>query len=124
MRELNFTPEQRNRLEQLRLQQEKAQIQNRAAVETSHLDLRQLLRAEKPDRAAIEKKITEIGNLQAQQMKARTMAELDLRDLLTPEQREKLKQLREQRPVAPRPAQQPVPQTPPAQRQAPNRPPV
>lgn len=106
--ELNLTPDQKNRFEQLRFQAEKAAIQSRAATETARLELRQLLRAENPDRAAIERKITEIGNLHTQEMKAKMGMMLDMRGVLTAEQRAKLKQLREQHgmmppgPMAPR----------------------
>ncbi len=54
--------------------------------------LRQLYYADKPDRAAIDKVTTRIGELQRQAMDAHLDAEKKIEDVLTKEQREQLRQ--------------------------------
>lgn len=115
LQELNLTAEQKGRIQQLDFQRRKAEIQNRADLETRQLELKQLLGADKPDRAAVERKLAEIGSAMAAQMKTQTMSQLDVMDVLTAEQRAKARDLRERgatppnppqpAPVAPRPAQ-------------------
>jgi len=113
LQRLNLTAEQKSRVQQLDFQRQKAEIQNRADLETRQIELRQLLSADKPDRAAIERKVAEIGNAMAAQMKTQTLSQLDLMDVLTPEQRAKARELRE-RPAPPNPPQpaQPAPRPP------------
>jgi Spy/CpxP family protein refolding chaperone len=54
--------------------------------------LRQLYYADKPDRAAIDKATTRLGELQRQAMDAHLDAEKKIEDVLTKEQREQLRQ--------------------------------
>jgi len=92
---LALTDEQRERIRTIREKQERAAIQQRAKLETARLDLRQLLRGEKPDRAALDAKIDEIARLRAQDAKARIGTLLEIRGVLTPEQQQKLRSLRD-----------------------------
>jgi Spy/CpxP family protein refolding chaperone len=71
----------------------KGQIRNRANLRIQRLDLRNLLSAEKPDRAAINTALEQISALQLAQAKAAVNFRLDMRDALTPEQRQKLMQM-------------------------------
>ena len=92
-KELGITDEQRKKLEDLAFNVEKAAILGRAAMQVSWLELSRLESAENPDRAAIDKKIQEISQAQASLMRAEINARLDVRTLLTKEQREKLQNL-------------------------------
>jgi Spy/CpxP family protein refolding chaperone len=70
----------------------KTAIQQRAELEVKQIDLRDLLAADKPDRAAIDKKLQEISASRLAMDKSRIDFRLNMKDALTPEQREKLKQ--------------------------------
>ncbi len=91
MRDLDLTKEQRDRLADLRDKQARAAIRARADLATAGLDLKRLLRAENPDRAAINRQIDRMAQLRAEMAKARVAGMLDMRAVLTPEQREKLR---------------------------------
>ena len=75
----------------------KTEIRNRADLQVKRLDLRDLLSAEKPDRAAIDSKLQEISTAQLAMEKAAVGHQLDMREALTPAQREKLRQWMTQR---------------------------
>jgi len=71
----------------------KTEIRNRADLQVKRIDLRDLLAAEKPDRAAINAKLQEISSAQLALEKSRIDFRLNMRDAITPAQREKLRQL-------------------------------
>jgi Spy/CpxP family protein refolding chaperone len=75
----------------------KAEIRNRADLQVKRLDLRDLLSADKPDRAAIDSKLQDISTSQLAMEKAAVGHQLDVREALTPAQREKLRQWMMQR---------------------------
>ena len=95
-RQLGLSKEQSNRLRQLRLEGRKSAIRRRADMETKQLELQELLSVDEPDRAAIDRTVQEIGDLHAAKMKAGIDQRLGFKDVLTPEQREKMRELREQ----------------------------
>lgn len=70
----------------------KTSIQQRADLEVKQIDLREMLAADKPDRAAIDRKLQEISTSRLAMEKSRVDFRLSMKDALTPEQREKLKQ--------------------------------
>jgi Spy/CpxP family protein refolding chaperone len=90
---LDLTPPQRERIEALHERQLRTAIQSRADLATAGLDLRKLLRAANPDRRAIDAQIDRMSDLRASLHKARVATMLDVRAVLTPEQREKLETL-------------------------------
>lgn len=94
-RELNLTDQQVSRLRQMDVERQKKAIRTRADLETRELDLHELLRADSPDRAAVDAKINEIGTLRTQMMKDGMDARLALMQVLTPEQKQKMRQQRE-----------------------------
>ncbi len=53
-----------------------------------HLELRELLAAEKPDRTAIEQKLAQLNEVQFAMRKAAIQHRLAMRGMFTPEQRE------------------------------------
>jgi Spy/CpxP family protein refolding chaperone len=69
----------------------KTEIQQRANLAVKRVDLRELLSADKPDRAAIDSKLQDISSSQLALEKARVGFRLDMKDAITPEQREKLR---------------------------------
>jgi Spy/CpxP family protein refolding chaperone len=86
MEKLNLTDAQKDQMGKLRTQFEKANEELASKLRLNRIDLRDLLRAEKPDKAAIVKNVTAASEIQ-QKMK---LAHIDhlfaLRDILTPEQ--------------------------------------
>jgi len=70
----------------------KAEIRQRADAEVKRIDLRDMLSAEKPDRAAIDRQLQDISASQLAMEKARIDFRLNMKEALTPEQREKLRQ--------------------------------
>jgi Spy/CpxP family protein refolding chaperone len=70
----------------------KAQIRDRADLQVKRIDLRDLISADKPDRAAIDSKLQDISTSQLALEKAAVDFRLDMRDAITPPQREKLLQ--------------------------------
>jgi Spy/CpxP family protein refolding chaperone len=71
----------------------KSEIRDRADLQVKRIDLRDLLSADKPDRAAIDGKLQEISASQLALEKAAVDYRLDMRDALTPAQRDKLREL-------------------------------
>jgi Spy/CpxP family protein refolding chaperone len=75
----------------------KAEIRDRADLEVKRVDLKDLLEADKPDRAAIDSKLQEISNARLTLEKSAIHYRLTMREAITPEQREKLHQLMSER---------------------------
>jgi Spy/CpxP family protein refolding chaperone len=93
MRErLGITAEQAAKITQQENDFQKAGIQNRATLEIKHMELEQLMSGEKPDRAAIDKKLAEISAAQLTEQQANVHHQLDMKAALTPEQQMKLHQ--------------------------------
>jgi Spy/CpxP family protein refolding chaperone len=84
---LDLTDEQRKKIDAMDLETEKALLPLRGQIEVRNAELKQLMLADKPDAAAVEKKIDEIGGLKMQIEKKRVLQQLAVRGLLTPEQR-------------------------------------
>jgi Spy/CpxP family protein refolding chaperone len=91
---LDLTEAQRDRIADIREAAMKKGIQARADLETAHLDLARLMRADKPDMRAIDAQVDRIATMRASLQKAHIAARLEVRSVLTPEQQEKLKGLR------------------------------
>lgn len=98
---LGITAEQVTKIRQETSAFRKTQIRNRADLEMKRVELMDLLSADQPDRAAIDKKLEEISAVRLAQEKAAVAYHLSMRDVLTPDQRLKLEQMR--RAPAPRP---------------------
>jgi Spy/CpxP family protein refolding chaperone len=76
----------------------KTSIEQRADLEVKRIDLQDLLSADKPDRTAIEKALERVSASRLAMEKSRIDFRLNMKDALTPEQREKLRQaMRERR---------------------------
>lgn len=91
---LGITVDQAAKIQQETLEFRKTQIQNRANVQVQRVELASLLSADQPDRAAIDKQLDEISASQLAQTKAAINFHLTMRDALTPDQKQKLQQMR------------------------------
>ena len=90
---LGISSEQAAKIRQQELDFRKAEIRNRADHEVKRLELAELMAAEKPDRTQIDKKLREISDTRFAGEKSRIDHHLAMREALTPEQRDKLKQM-------------------------------
>jgi Spy/CpxP family protein refolding chaperone len=91
---LGITAEQTTKIQQETSAFRKTQIRSRADDAIKRVELMDLLSAEQPDRAAIDKKLEEIAAVRLAQAKAAVGFHLSMRDVLTPDQRQKLEQMR------------------------------
>ena len=127
---LGITADQAAKIRQQTTDFRKAEIRTGADLRIKRMELQDLLSAEKPDRAAIDRKLQEVGAAQLAREKSSIDFRLTMRDALTPEQKQKLRQLMEERrqsadrrpgrrgpgpqgmrPRAPQPAPAPAPPT-------------
>jgi Spy/CpxP family protein refolding chaperone len=74
----------------------KARIENRADIAVKRLELKNQLSAENPDRAAIDRTLAEISAAKLAQAKSAVDFHLDMRATLTPDQWQKLRQMRQE----------------------------
>lgn len=98
LEELGLSGQQKDRIEAIRDAQRREGIEVRRDLELAQLDMRKLMRDDAPDRRAIESQIDRIAALRARLQKSRVGTMLEVRDVLTPQQRQKLEQLRERGP--------------------------
>jgi Spy/CpxP family protein refolding chaperone len=82
-----LSEDQQKKVEALNLEVEKALLPLKAQMDVKTAELKVLAVAENPDKAAIDKKIEEIGALRTQMMKKKVLNGLAVRALLTPDQR-------------------------------------
>ncbi len=94
---LNLTEPQAQKLRQIVVDAEKSGVQTGAQLAVRGIELRELLRADLPDRDAVMKKVEELSSLRGQMMKQHVQALLDAESVLTPEQRKKVRQFIETR---------------------------
>jgi Spy/CpxP family protein refolding chaperone len=91
--QVGITAEQAATIRQQESDFRKTEIRGRADLEVKRIDLKDLLAADKPDRAAIDSKLQEIGTAQLALEKSAIDYRLTVRDTISPGQREKLRQL-------------------------------
>jgi Spy/CpxP family protein refolding chaperone len=90
---LRITPEQAARIQAQQSAFAKARIRDRADVQVKRLELDELLAAEKPDHAQLEKKLFELNEAEFAMRKAALDQRLAMREALTPEQRDNLRDM-------------------------------
>jgi Spy/CpxP family protein refolding chaperone len=91
---LGLTDEQRKRIEDIRFNHRKKAITIRAEVESARLELGRLLHADAPDSRAIDNQIDRLAQLRAGLAKDRVAGMLEMRTVLTPEQRKEWREMR------------------------------
>jgi Spy/CpxP family protein refolding chaperone len=101
--QLGISPEQAAKIKQQQSDFRKAEVRNRADLEIKRMDLHDLVSAEKPDRSAIDRKLQEVGAAQLALEKSAIDHRLTMREMLTPEQRQKLQQMMRREPQPPTP---------------------
>jgi Spy/CpxP family protein refolding chaperone len=94
--ELGLSDEQSAQLQKLRQEERKQAIRRRADMEIARMELEQALDAATVDEKVVAAKVQALTQLQAAALKARVDHRLAIGKLLTPEQREKMKQLKQE----------------------------
>jgi Spy/CpxP family protein refolding chaperone len=92
---LNLTEEQKKSVDNIRLDMEKQEITQKAKNETARVELRQLFKADNPDKSAIEKKVNEIADIEVQMHMIKINSWFDINKLLTQEQQKTWKKVLE-----------------------------
>lgn len=90
---LGLTDQQSDRFRQITVEAEKATVKTRAEMAVRGIELRELLRADKPDREVVMKKVQEISDLRRDMMRQHVDALLAAKTVLTPEQQKKIRAL-------------------------------
>jgi Spy/CpxP family protein refolding chaperone len=90
---IGVTADQAAKIRQQEADFRKTEIKGRADLEVKQIDLRELMAADKPDRAAIDAKLTEISTSRLALEKSSVAFRLNSRDALTADQRTKLRDL-------------------------------
>jgi Spy/CpxP family protein refolding chaperone len=84
--QLKLTEEQKKDFDKIHFDMEKQEIAQKAKNETARVELRQLFKADNPDKSTIEKKLNEIANLEVQMHMIKINSWFDVNKLLTQEQ--------------------------------------
>ncbi|MCB0834085.1 MAG: Spy/CpxP family protein refolding chaperone [Bacteroidetes bacterium] len=92
--ELKLTPEQKDKIEAIHTSAKKTAIPLKADLDLKRIELRELMRVDNPDKAKITAKVREMESLHTQLKLNRINTQLDVRTVLTKEQREKMKEMR------------------------------
>jgi Spy/CpxP family protein refolding chaperone len=92
--ELGLTDEQKDQIHQIFLDARKKNIDTNAKQELARIELHELMTADTPDQKKIDAKVAELSQLHAARMSSHIASVLAVQKLLTPEQRNKAKELR------------------------------
>jgi len=90
---MKLTDQQKKQVEQMRFDMEKQLVGVRAKMQTARLDLRQLLAADNPDKAAIETKMGEISQVALQVHSIRLNEWFEVNKILNPDQQKVWKEM-------------------------------
>lgn len=90
MAQLDLTDVQRDKLQALHEANARKAVQRRADLQLAQMDLHKLMRADKPEQAALNAQVDRIAKLRADGMKAAIDIRLQARTVFTPEQWKKL----------------------------------
>ncbi len=95
--DLRLTDAQADRLRQILVDAQKTSLKTGAEMGIRGIELREMLRAEKPDHDAVMKKVQEISNLRADLMRQHVETLLAAKTVLTPEQQKRIRSWMESR---------------------------
>jgi Spy/CpxP family protein refolding chaperone len=89
---LNLSDDQRKQVDKLHSDLQKKQIALRAKIQSARVDVRDAFREDKPDRAKIEAKLSEITKAQGEMKNNQVAFWFDVNKILTPDQQKIWKQ--------------------------------
>jgi len=90
--EIGLTEDQEGKIRDMELRYKEIELKQQAEIRIQSLKLRNMLSASKVDRKAVDRAILSISKLRADIQLARINHLLDVRALLTPEQKEKIEE--------------------------------
>ena len=96
IRELNLTPQQREQIRSIRQQSQTERAAINERVRETNRALEAVLDSDNPDEAVVEQRMRDVAAAQAAAMRMRILAEVRIRRVLTSEQRNLLRALRQQ----------------------------
>ena len=96
---LNLTEAQKKDVEKIGFDMAKQMVAQKAKLATAKIDLRQLLKADTPDKSAIEKKISEMADIGVQLRMNKINSWFAINKLLTPDQQKIWKKVLENAPA-------------------------
>jgi Spy/CpxP family protein refolding chaperone len=91
---LGLTPEQKEKIRSMVFEGRKEQIRLQSDLKIGNLQLREMMTQDRPDKFKIDKMIDDIGAIRTRMQKARVERMLSLRDILTKEQIQSLRERR------------------------------
>ena len=91
-KKLNLSDDQKTRLADIHDRQERAAVPIRADLRIASLDMRKLMRADKPDQRAIDAQIDRMASLRASLRKSHVAGLLEARAVLTPAQQKLMRE--------------------------------
>jgi len=91
---INLSAEQKEKIRSLTLEGRKDEIRLKSDLRIAQLELRELMQNDKLDKSSINRKVEEIGDLRTKLQKVKVERKMELREILTKEQ---LQSLRERR---------------------------
>jgi Spy/CpxP family protein refolding chaperone len=95
IRELNLTPEQRERIRSIREQHKEERFVINQRLREANLELERVLDSDNPDESLVEQRLRDVAAAQAASMRMRVLSEVRIRRVLTAEQLSTLRLLRQ-----------------------------
>ncbi|NIR47451.1 Spy/CpxP family protein refolding chaperone [candidate division KSB1 bacterium] len=89
--ELELTEDQRAQIKEQRFATQTSAIETRSKIQIAELELQKLMHEENVDENKVKSKVQEIGKLKTELRWNRVHGRLSMQEILTPEQKEKLK---------------------------------
>jgi Spy/CpxP family protein refolding chaperone len=96
IRQLNLTPEQREKIRSIREQTKAERVAITERIRETNRALEEILDADNPDEAVVEQQVRDAAAAQAAAMRMRILTEVRIRRVLTPEQIRMLRVFRQQ----------------------------
>lgn len=96
IRQLNLTPEQREQIRSIRLNNSSERTAIKNQLEEANRALDEVLNSDTPDEAVVEQHLREVASAQAAAMRMRVLTEIRIRRVLTTDQRKVLRSLQQQ----------------------------
>ena len=96
IRQLNLAPEQREKIRSIREQNKSERAAINERTREAYRALEEVLDVDNPDETLVEQRLREVATAQAASMRMRILTEVRIRRVLTPEQLNTLRTLREQ----------------------------
>ena len=93
IRQLNLTPEQREQIRLIRLNNSSERLAIKNQLDDANRALEDALNSETPDEVLVEQRLREVASAQAAAMRMRILTEIRIRRVLTLEQRKLLRSL-------------------------------